>query len=149
MGALQVCQWLPSVRQTYVAPDRRLELIGDVVMKVVMLGSSSLFQNVLLEEQRSCQSAAELHDRQFNLKENGGLCSMSQRRTRKQPTSILFPHVALYVQHCDNNLCRYKRLLVFRNRKKTNLKELQMCFTSAGVAAQSFEPLAEVAANCY
>lgn len=97
MGALQVRQWLPSVRQTYVAPDRRLELIGDVVMKVVMLGSSSLFQNVLLEEQRSCQSAAELHDRQFNLKENGGLCSMSQRRTRKQPTSILFPHV---FTHC-------------------------------------------------
>lgn len=29
MGALQVRQWLPSVRQTYVAPDRRLELIGD------------------------------------------------------------------------------------------------------------------------
>lgn len=111
MGALQVRQWLPSVRQTYVVPDRRLELIGDVVMKVVMLGSSSFFQNVLLEEQRSCQSAAELHDRQFNLKENGGLWSMSQRRTPRQPTSILFPHVALYVQHTDKFIESGRRLI--------------------------------------
>ncbi len=48
----------------------------------------SLFQNVLLEEQRSCQSATELHDRQFNLKENGGLQSIWQHRTGREKTFV-------------------------------------------------------------
>lgn len=78
-GALQVRRWLASVRQAYVAADGRFESIADIVMKVVMF-LESLFQNVLLEEQRSCQSATEFHDRQFNLKENRGLQSMWSRR---------------------------------------------------------------------
>lgn len=41
----------------------------------------SLFRNVLLEEQRSCQSATGLRDRQFTLKENGGLQSAWQLQT--------------------------------------------------------------------
>lgn len=46
----------------------------------------SLSRNVLLEEQRSCQSEAALHDRQFNLKESGGLQSVC--RTRREKTFV-------------------------------------------------------------
>lgn len=46
----------------------------------------SLSQNVLLEEQRSCQSDTALHDRQFNLKESGGLQSVC--RTRREKTFV-------------------------------------------------------------
>lgn len=46
----------------------------------------SLSQNVLLEEQRSCQSETALHDRQFNLKESGGLQSVC--RTRREKTFV-------------------------------------------------------------
>lgn len=66
----------------------------------------SLFQNVLFEEQRSCQSATGLHDRQFNLKENGGLQSIWQHRTRGEKTSVcgaqtLHPRYCTRVQLID------------------------------------------------
>jgi len=47
---------LPSVRQTSTCTDSRLESIAEAVMKVVMF-LESLYQNVLLDEPRSCQSA--------------------------------------------------------------------------------------------
>ncbi len=42
-GALQVRRRLHSVCQTWVAADRRLESIADVIMKVVILCSSRVF----------------------------------------------------------------------------------------------------------
>lgn len=45
-GALLVWRRLPPVRQTYVAADRQLESIADVVMKVVMLCSLRVFSKM-------------------------------------------------------------------------------------------------------
>lgn len=45
-GALLVQRRLPPVRQTYVAADRQLESIADVVMKVVMLCSFRVFSKM-------------------------------------------------------------------------------------------------------
>lgn len=108
----------PSVRQTYVGgwqtagidSGRRYE--GCYVMFL-----ESLFQNVLLEEQRSCQSATGLHDRQFNLKENGGLQSIWQHRTRREKTSVwctnpTHQHPSSWIQPnivTDRSMCWYMK----------------------------------------
>lgn len=55
-GALQVRWQLPSVRQTYMAADRRLESIADVVMKVVMLCSSRVFSRMYFWKSRGAAS---------------------------------------------------------------------------------------------
>jgi len=60
---------------------RRRESIADVVMKVVMLCSPRVF-SPRMYFWRSCQSATGPHDRQFTLKENGGLQTTWQPPTR-------------------------------------------------------------------
>lgn len=68
------------------------------------------FQHVLLVEQRSCQSAGGLPDRQFNLKEDGGLQSLWQHQTKRVRSSDnagwstdLTPSVLLCREQADSD----------------------------------------------
>lgn len=107
-GALQVRRRLPSVCQTYMAADRQLGSIADIVMKVVMLCFSRVFSRMYFWRSRGAASqplscmTGNLISRRMEVFRLSDSIKLGERKplcgAQTQLTSILYPEHCITLQ---------------------------------------------------